>query len=37
MTAWFTRQMARDALAKEREAQTVMDARALYDALNSEE
>jgi hypothetical protein len=37
MTAWFTRQMARDALAKEREAESVMNARALYDALNQEE
>jgi hypothetical protein len=36
-TAWDTRQVAREALRQEREAQSVMDARALYDALNAEE
>ena len=36
-TAWDTRQVAREALRQEREAESVMNARALYDALNAEE
>ena len=36
-TAWDTRQAAREALRQEREAESVMNARALYDTLNQEE